>query len=163
MIERALEAAPAEPPAQKDAPHDKALQLPRAESTAVREDRKAAEPAPRARRPMTVGDVRAWVAATPAPGEPAAEPPRGAIDVFVEDESTPRHARARPVRSSTGNGVRDSAGLAVQHVDLSIGTVQVTVEAAPAMLPPAPSPPPAAAQARAAPTWPRLARRYVRI
>jgi hypothetical protein len=123
--------------------------------------RPAAAPA----RAPTIVEVREWVAATPAPGEPEGQP-QLAVEtprVILREPARHRHeaAPARIVPAVPVADRREAIEPAVQNIELSIGTVQVTVEG-PGETPVARAPHAAPPNPHPAPTWSRLARRYVR-
>lgn len=133
------------------------------------------EPRPQERQPDAVPkrptflDIRDWVAMTPAHDEtpgpadlawPAARsadmPPEGTA-VTPDAAPAPAPAPAPHVAPARVLPLEES------HVELSIGTVQVVVEAPAASVEPARAQPPAAAQADApGPSWSRFSRRYIR-
>jgi hypothetical protein len=109
-------------------------------------------------------EIRNWVTATPAADESAAE---------TRTPKTEPYASSQPARSMTtceASVIRRAEAERVPvpeapHVELSIGTVQVIVEAPATPVQPArPQPPPSASPAAGElPSWSRLSRRYIRL
>ncbi len=121
-----------------------------------------AVPKPGPRFPTLI-EVRRWVAAMPAAGKSSIETCAAQEANVVE---TPRARHSTPALE--GSSVRRTeSDFAVDRdaprVDLSIGTVQVLVEAPPVPALPARPQPAAPRPPDELPTWPRLARRYVRL
>jgi len=168
VVERLIAAEPGDGPQQSKArPAAGAVDAGTTQPRPSRRIETPAEPAAagaRAPRRPTLLDVREWVAATPATEEAS-----GASLLPVREEIVvePRVVQAPPPTARTqSHGAAEIAiarGPDVQHVDLSIGTVQVTLEAPPPLPIPISPPIAAARPIETAPAWTRLARRYVRV
>lgn len=109
-------------------------------------------------------EIRNWVASTPAvdemPSEIGVARPEPQSTVAPFKQTAPSRA-ALPIPNVVPERVMP---LAETHVELSIGTVQVVVEApADSAQPARPQPPPTAFAPAAPPTWSRLSRRYIRF
>lgn len=118
-----------------------------------------ATPAAPPRRP-TIIDVRRWVAMGAAPESPQ---DRGSSEVALDSSPALVEAPPRAVANRAPLEVASTVAPLDTHVDLSIGSVHVTVEAPQEVVTtprpltaPVPAPDPV-------PSWSRLARRYVRL
>jgi hypothetical protein len=161
IAERVIQ--PSSEPTPASAQHvwrERTIDATRGEEHLVREDvRKTFEPSVQAPRAQTLIEVLNWVAATPTLAQ-ATTDPLPAAESALKSELMARPVQAPGVHRRKPDELRDSG--TDQRVELSIGTVQVTVEAPAAV--PAPAPQPTRqTPALSVPTWSRLSRRYVRL
>jgi hypothetical protein len=116
------------------------------------------------RRSPTLIEIRNWVAATPAADEAPPEKPARITQPVVEVEQTVRSPSPRETSPASREVSERVVIPDVPQVELSIGSIQVVVEAPAVPVAPVRAQPASVArQTDSSPTWSRLARRYVRL